>query len=102
MLSVCIQDFAHETGASPRAASFFPGKQMFGPQCARPYIRSMVNPADDGKSWSCWCARARRRRLGGGGGGAGGCGWKGSRVKVGVGGEQEGRPSPAISGQKPR
>ncbi|KAI8469121.1 MAG: hypothetical protein J3K34DRAFT_424794 [Monoraphidium minutum] len=54
ILSVCIQDFAHEKGASPRPASFFPGSQMFAPTCPQPWIRSMVNPADDGKSWSCW------------------------------------------------
>jgi hypothetical protein len=55
--AVCIQDFAYTGGNTTRPPSFFPGDQMFGPQCPKPFIRSMVNPAVDKKSWSCWYAR---------------------------------------------
>ncbi|GBF94228.1 peptidase [Raphidocelis subcapitata] len=54
IMSVCAQDFAYTNGNTTRPASFFPGDQMFSPSCAQPFIRSMVNPAVDGKSWSCW------------------------------------------------
>jgi hypothetical protein len=54
ILSVCVQDHAHTTGAARRPLSWFPGEQMFSASCERPWIRSMPNPADDGRSWSCW------------------------------------------------
>lgn len=51
---MCVQEYAYSSGATTRPPSFFPGDQMFSPRCPQPWIRSMVNPADDGKSWSCW------------------------------------------------